>query len=118
MENMIETRTNENIDIIVVTDGEGVLGIGDQGIGGMNIAIAKLMVYTLCANINPHRVLPIQLDVGTNNPHLLNDPMYLGWRHERLSGQTYDDFIDAFVQIFCKKFPHALLHWEDVGREN
>ena len=71
-----------------MTDGEAVLGIGDQGIGGINISIAKLMVYTLCGGINPHRVLPIQLDVGTNNPHLLNDPMYLGWRHERITGQN------------------------------
>ena len=94
-----------DIDLSVVTDGEAVLGIGDQGIGGINISSAKLMVYTLCGGINPHRVLPIQLDVGTNNQHLLNDPMYLGWRHERITGQAYDDFIDEFVRIFTKKFP-------------
>jgi malate dehydrogenase (oxaloacetate-decarboxylating) len=76
------------------------------------------MVYTLCGGINPHRGLPIQLDVGTNNPHLLNDPMYLGWRHERIRGQAYDDFIDAFVTAITKKFPAILLHWEDFGRDN
>lgn len=106
------------IDLSVVTDGEAVLGIGDQGIGGINISSAKLMVYTLCGGINPHRVLPIQLDVGTNNQHLLADPMYLGWRHERIQGQLYDDFVDEFVQALKKKFPHVFLHWEDVGRDN
>lgn len=106
------------IDLSVVTDGEAVLGIGDQGIGGINISIAKLMVYTLCGGINPNRTLPIQLDVGTNNPHLLNDPMYLGWRHERIAGKPYDDFIEAFVDAITKKFPHIFLHWEDMGRGN
>lgn len=107
-----------DVDLIVVTDGEAVLGIGDQGIGGVKICNAKLMVYTLCAGINPHRVFPIQLDVGTNNPRLLNDPMYLGWRHERITGQKYDDFIDAFVTALTKKHPHIYLHWEDFGRDN
>ncbi|HXW60757.1 MAG TPA: oxaloacetate-decarboxylating malate dehydrogenase, partial [Myxococcota bacterium] len=79
---------------------------------------AKLMVYTLCAGINPHRVLPIQLDVGTNNAELLNDPMYLGWRHERIRGKAYEDFIDHFVEAMHRKFPSVYLHWEDMGREN
>ena len=118
IEEILENRLPAEVDLSVVTDGEAVLGIGDQGIGGINISIAKLMVYTLGAGINPHRVLPIQLDVGTNNTHLLNDPMYLGWRHERIAGQAYDDFIDAFVNILMKKFPHLLLHWEDFGRDN
>ncbi|MHB1222012.1 MAG: NAD-dependent malic enzyme, partial [Gammaproteobacteria bacterium] len=83
IDEMLENRVPPEVDISVVTDGEAVLGIGDQGIGGINISSAKLMVYTLCGGINPHRTLPIQLDVGTNNPHLLNDPMYIGWRHER-----------------------------------
>jgi malate dehydrogenase (oxaloacetate-decarboxylating) len=108
----------EEVDLIVATDGEAVLGIGDQGIGGINISVAKLAVYTLCSGINPHRVLPVQLDVGTNNTHLLADPMYLGWRHERISGKAYDDFIDAFVQSIKKKLPNVFLHWEDVGRDN
>lgn len=118
IEEILDNRLPTDVDISVVTDGEAVLGIGDQGIGGINISIAKLMVYTLCGGISPNRTLPIQLDVGTNNPHLLNDPMYLGRRHERITGQAYDDFIDRFVQIITKKFPHLYLHWEDVGKQN
>jgi len=115
---ILANRLPAEVDLTVVTDGEAVLGIGDQGIGGINISSAKLMVYTLCGGINPHRVLPIQLDVGTNNPHLLNDPMYLGWRHERITGQEYDDFIEAFVDAISHEFPSIFLHWEDVGRDN
>ncbi len=118
LDELLDHRINAHIDLSVVTDGEAVLGIGDQGIGGINISIAKLMVYTLCGGISPHRVLPIQLDVGTNNPHLLNDPMYMGWRHERIHGQKYDDFIQQFVNAITQKFPHMLLHWEDMGRDN
>lgn len=118
IEEILDHRSPAEVDLIVVTDGEAVLGIGDQGIGGINIAVAKLMVYTLCGGISPHRTLPIQLDVGTNNEVLLNDPMYLGWRHERITGPDYDDFIARFVNAVHKKFPQALLHWEDVGREN
>ncbi|TAK72755.1 MAG: NAD-dependent malic enzyme [Gammaproteobacteria bacterium] len=118
IDKILDHRLPPEVDLTVVTDGEAVLGIGDQGIGGINISSAKLMVYTLCGGINPHRVLPIQLDVGTNNSHLLNDPMYLGWRNERITGQEYDDFIDAFVEALIKKFPHVMLHWEDVGRDN
>jgi malate dehydrogenase (oxaloacetate-decarboxylating) len=118
IDTILDHRLPPEIDLTVVTDGEAVLGIGDQGIGGINISSAKLMVYTLCGGINPHRVLPIQLDVGTNNPSLLNDPMYLGWRHERITGQDYDDFIDVFVHSLTKKFPGIFLHWEDVGRRN
>lgn len=118
IEKILDNRLPPEIDLSVVTDGEAVLGIGDQGIGGINISTAKLMVYTLCGGINPNRVLPIQLDVGTNNQHLLNDPMYLGLRQERITGQDYDDFIDAFVTAFNKKFPKAMLHWEDFGRDN
>jgi malate dehydrogenase (oxaloacetate-decarboxylating) len=118
IEEILDNRLPPEVDLTVVTDGEAVLGIGDQGIGGINISSAKLMVYTLCGGVNPHRVLPIQLDVGTNNPHLLNDPMYLGWRHERVTGQAYDDFIDAFVSAITKKFPQIFIHWEDFGRDN
>ncbi|MDR3478023.1 MAG: NAD-dependent malic enzyme [Gammaproteobacteria bacterium] len=118
IEAILENRLPDQVDLIVVTDGEAILGIGDQGIGGINISSAKLMVYTLCAGINPHRVLPIQLDVGTNNKNLLADPMYLGWRHERISGKEYDDFIERFVSAVRKKFPHIFLHWEDIGRDN
>lgn len=118
IEEILDNRVNPEIDLILVTDGEGVLGIGDQGIGGMDIAIGKLMVYTLCAGINPHRVLPIQLDVGTNNQKLLDDPMYLGMRKKRITGKDYDDFIDSFVKAVMKKFPKVYLHWEDFGRSN
>lgn len=118
IEQILDYSVAGNIDLSVITDGGAVLGIGDQGIGGINISIAKLMVYTLCAGIHPRRYLPIQLDVGTNNPLLLNDPMYLGARHERVTGQAYDDFIDQFVQAMNKKFPSIMLHWEDVGRDN
>lgn len=118
MDEILEQRLTPEVDLAVVTDGEAILGIGDQGIGGVNISSAKLMVYTLCGGINPHRVLPIQLDVGTNNPHLLNDPMYLGWRHERITGQAYDDFIDLLVRTLTKRFPQIFLHWEDMGRDN
>lgn len=107
-----------DVDLVVVTDGEAVLGIGDQGIGGIKICNAKLMVYSLCAGINPYRIFPIQLDVGTNNVSLLEDPMYLGCRYKRVTGKNYDDFIDTFVNALTKKFPHIYLHWEDFGRDN
>jgi malate dehydrogenase (oxaloacetate-decarboxylating) len=118
MEEILKNRTNPNINIIVVTDGESILGIGDQGIGGMDIPIAKLMVYTLCGGINPSKTLPIFLDVGTNNETLLNDPFYLGRRHKRIHGKEYDDFIAQFVETVKKVMPKAFLHWEDFGREN
>ena len=117
IDTILENRVPPEVDLTVVTD-VAVLGIGDQGIGGINISNAKLMVYSLCGGINPHRFLPIQLDVGTNNLHLLNDPMYLGSRHERITGQEYDDFIDAFVQTLTKKFPGIFVHWEDFSRDN
>ena len=100
---ILDNRTNPEIDLIVVTDGEAVLGIGDQGIGGMDIPIAKLMVYTLCGGVNPLKTLPIVLDVGTNNKELLADPLYLGWRRERLRGKEYDDFIELFVATVRQK---------------
>jgi malate dehydrogenase (oxaloacetate-decarboxylating) len=118
IEEILKNRSNPEIDVIVVTDGEGVLGIGDQGIGGMDIPVAKLMVYSLCGGIDPTRTLPVFLDAGTNNQDLLNDPMYLGCRHPRISGKDYDDFIDAFVSEIHKQFPNAFLHWEDLGRNN
>ncbi len=113
---ILDNRSHPEIDLIVVTDGEGVLGIGDQGIGGMDIPIAKLMVYTLCAGINPLRTLPILLDVGTDNQELLADPLYLGLRHPRIRGAEYDAFIEQFVTAVQSKFPNVFLHWEDFGR--
>ncbi|MDF1654013.1 MAG: NAD-dependent malic enzyme [Coxiellaceae bacterium] len=118
MREVLQNRVSEHIDIVLVTDGEGVLGIGDQGVGGMDISIAKLMVYTLCAGVNPNTYLPMQLDVGTNNEKMLNDPMYLGWRHPRLTGAEYDDFIAEFVQTLQEEIPGVYLHWEDFGRDN
>ncbi|MCH9689832.1 MAG: NAD-dependent malic enzyme [Gammaproteobacteria bacterium] len=118
IEEILDNRSNPDIDLIVVTDGEGVLGIGDQGIGGVDIPIAKLMVYTLCGGIDPTRTLPIFLDVGTNNQALLDSPFYLGCSHSRIHGEKYDVFIRHFVTAIHKKFPHAFLHWEDFGRRN
>jgi malate dehydrogenase (oxaloacetate-decarboxylating) len=115
---ILNNRSNPEIDLIVVTDGEGVLGIGDQGIGGMEIPVAKLMVYSLCGGIDPTRTLPIFLDVGTNNQTLLDDPMYLGCRHKRIDSVQYNQFIDQFVSRVQTHFPNAFLHWEDFGRSN
>lgn len=118
VEKMLDQRMNKEIDLILVTDGEGVLGIGDWGVGGMHISIGKLMVYTACGGLHPNRVLPIQLDAGTDNEKLLADPDYLGWRHRRVRGNEYDRFIDLFVKAVQKKFPGVYLHWEDFGRDN
>ncbi|MGM1021754.1 MAG: NAD-dependent malic enzyme [Bacillota bacterium] len=110
--------SGEDVDLIVVTDSESILGIGDWGVGGINIAIGKLAVYTAAAGIHPGRVLPIVLDVGTNNEKLLNDPLYIGNRHKRVRGEAYNQFIDAFISKTLTQFPNALLHWEDVGSVN
>jgi malate dehydrogenase (oxaloacetate-decarboxylating) len=103
------------VDVIVVTDGERILGIGDQGAGGLGIPIGKLSLYSLIGGIRPERTLPIVLDVGTNNPERLNDPEYLGWRHERISGQAYYDFVDQFVQAVKQELPGTCLQWEDFA---
>lgn len=107
-----------NIRLIVVTDAEGILGIGDWGVNGVDIAIGKLMVYTAAAGIDPSQVLPVSLDAGTNNEKLLQDPLYLGNKHERIYGERYMDFVDKFVTAATKLFPELLLHWEDFGRSN
>ncbi|XRG79338.1 NAD-dependent malic enzyme [Rossellomorea sp. GAMAL-10_SWC] len=111
-------KAKNGIDLIVVTDSESILGIGDQGIGGINIAIGKLAVYTAAAGIDPNRVLPIVLDVGTNNQALIADPMYIGNKFPRVRGDRYDQFIDLFVQTARKFFPEVLIHWEDLGNVN
>jgi malate dehydrogenase (oxaloacetate-decarboxylating) len=107
-----------DVDLIVATDSEGILGIGDQGVGGIEIAIGKLAVYTAAAGIHPHRVIPVVLDAGTDNPALLEDDMYLGVRHPRVRDQRYDDFVDAYVTAASKLYPDAMLHWEDFGAGN
>jgi len=112
---LLRNRPNRDIDVIVVTDGERILGIGDQGAGGLGISIGKLSLYSLIGGIRPERTLPIVLDVGTNNQERLNDPEYLGWRHERVTGQAYYDFIEQFVQAVKVEFPDTLLQWEDFA---
>jgi malate dehydrogenase (oxaloacetate-decarboxylating) len=107
-----------DIDLIVTTDAEEILGIGDWGSNGIDIAIGKLAVYTAAAGVDPYRVIPVVLDVGTNNEKLLNDPAYIGNRHERIQGKRYDDFVDAYIQAVRKVFPNAVLHWEDFGSTN
>ncbi|WP_347298852.1 malolactic enzyme [Candidatus Enterococcus ferrettii] len=107
-----------DIRLIVATDAEGILGIGDWGVNGVDIAIGKLMVYTAAAGIDPSQVLPVSIDAGTNNQELINDPLYLGNRHERITGDRYYDFIDQFVNATQELFPKVLLHWEDFGRSN
>jgi len=112
---LLRNRPNPRVDVIVVTDGERILGIGDQGVGGLGIPIGKLSLYTLIAGIRPERTLPIVLDVGTNNAERLNDPEYLGWRHERITGQAYFDFVDQFVQAVKQELPGTCLQWEDFA---
>lgn len=112
---LLRNRPNHDVDVIVVTDGERILGIGDQGVGGLGIPIGKLSLYTLIGGIRPERTLPIVLDVGTNNRERLEDPEYLGWRHERISGQEYFDFIDRFVKAIKQELPGTCLQWEDFA---
>jgi malate dehydrogenase (oxaloacetate-decarboxylating) len=112
---LLRNRPNKDVDVIVVTDGERILGIGDQGAGGLGISIGKLSLYTTIGGVRPERTLPIVLDVGTNNKERLNDPEYLGWRHERITGQEYFDFVDQFVQAVKQEFPETCLQWEDFA---
>ena len=112
---LLRNRPNKDVDVIVVTDGERILGIGDQGAGGLGIPIGKLSLYTLLGGIRPERTLPIVLDVGTNNAERLNDPEYLGWRHERITGEAYFDFVDQFIQAVKQELPGTCLQWEDFA---
>jgi len=116
-DHILRNYTDQDIRIAVVTDNQGILGIGDQGAGGLPICLGKLMLYTQGAGIAPWHCLPISLDVGTDNEDLLNDPNYLGWRHKRLTGEEYYTFIEKFVVAFKKQFPHALCQWEDFSKQ-
>ena len=115
---LLHNTPSERVEVIVVTDGERILGLGDLGVGGIGIPIGKLSLYSLCAGIHPAATLPIMLDVGTDNRELLDDPLYLGWRHPRMRGQEYDDFIEALVEGVKQKYPRVLLQWEDFSKHN
>jgi malate dehydrogenase (oxaloacetate-decarboxylating) len=110
--------SSDDIDLLVATDAEAILGIGDWGVGGIDICIGKLAVYTAAAGIDPTRVIPVMLDVGTDNPSLMEDPLYLGYRHPRIRGALYQAFLDRYVQTAHRLFPNALLHWEDFAASN
>lgn len=118
IDDILRSATKDNVRVIVVTDGERILGLGDQGIGGMGIPIGKLSLYTACGGVSPAYTLPVVLDVGTNNPQLLDDPMYMGWRHERITDEAYEEFVDLFVQAVKRRWPDVLLQFEDFAQAN
>lgn len=118
MADILRNATKRKVKVIVVTDGERILGLGDQGIGGMGIPIGKLSLYTACGGISPAYTLPVMLDVGTNNQKLLDDPMYMGARHPRISQQQYDEFLDMFIHEVSVRWPEAMIQFEDFAQPN
>ncbi|KAF7785886.1 malate dehydrogenase (oxaloacetate-decarboxylating) [Pseudoalteromonas rubra] len=118
IDDILRNATKNKVKVIVVTDGERILGLGDQGIGGMGIPIGKLALYTVCGGISPAYTLPVMLDVGTNNEKLLNDPMYMGARHKRISQEEYDEFLDLFIKAVKRRWPNVLLQFEDFAQPN
>ena len=118
IEQILSDPRLDGVEVIVVSDGERILGLGDQGAGGMGIPIGKLSLYTACAGIHPATTLPILLDAGTDNEERLADPLYIGWRSHRVRGSEYDDFVEAFIGAVTRRWPHVLLQWEDFARQN
>jgi malate dehydrogenase (oxaloacetate-decarboxylating) len=118
LDDVLRSATKKKVKVIVVTDGERVLGLGDQGIGGMGISIGKLSLYTACGGISPAYTLPVCLDVGTNNEKLLNDPYYMGNRHRRISGDDYYEFVDQFIKAVKRRWPEAMVQFEDFAQPN
>lgn len=118
IDDILRNATKQKVKVIVVTDGERILGLGDQGIGGMGIPIGKLSLYTACGGISPAYTLPVMLDVGTNNEKLLNNPMYMGWRHQRIGEEEYREFVDAFIKAVQRRWRNVLLQFEDFAQPN
>ncbi len=118
MDDILRNATKQHVKVIVMTDSGRILGLGDQGIGGMGIPIGKLAIYSACGGISPAYTLPVALDVGTDNQELLDDPMYMGWRHNRITGDEYFEFVDDFIKAVERRWPHVLIQFEDFAQEN
>jgi len=118
LDTILDNRPFRQVDVLVVTDGERILGLGDQGVDGIGISVGKLALYTACGGVDPGRTLPVVLDVGTNNPERLADPHYLDWRYERVRGPDYDAFVEEFIQAVERHLPGVLLQWDDFGKDH